>query len=161
MALALITPACHAQDSDKDGDKVTLELTLDKAIEIALSENPTIKVADKDVELKNIADKEAWQSLLPEVAINGGMTHTLLAAEMKLNGNSFKMGKDGTATGAALTTGTSFSFLVPNIAIVYTAFLSKLVLLNTLIYFTTRWDGVQVKQAPDFPLPASLVFGII
>ena len=112
MALALITPACHAQDSDKDGDKVTLELTLDKAIEIALSENPTIKVADKDVELKNIADKEAWQSLLPEVAINGGMTHTLLAAEMKLNGNSFKMGKDGTATGAA-TLNVNFPIFAP------------------------------------------------
>ena len=99
LALGCIAPALHAQDSNTDGDKATLDLTLEKAIEIALSENPTIKVADKDVELKNIADKEAWQSLLPEVTVNGGLTHTLLAAEMKLNGNSFKMGKDGTATG--------------------------------------------------------------
>ncbi len=93
---AFIAIPVKAQDN-----KATLDLTLEKAIEIALSENPTIKVADKDIQLKNIADKEAWQSLLPEVAITGGMTHTLLAAEMKLNGNSFKMGKDGTATGVA------------------------------------------------------------
>lgn len=101
MTMALLSPAMYAQSNANGNEKVTLDLTLEKAIEIAISENPTIKVADKEIELKNVADKEAWQSLLPEVSVGGGMTHTLIAAEMKLNNNSFKMGKDGTATGAA------------------------------------------------------------
>lgn len=37
----------------------TVDLNLQKAIEIALAENPTIKIADKDIRLKEIADKEA------------------------------------------------------------------------------------------------------
>lgn len=77
-----------------------LELTLQQAIDIALDENPTIKVADKEIELKKIADKEAWQALLPEVTATASIQHTLLAAEMNLGGNKFKMGEDNTNTSA-------------------------------------------------------------
>ena len=77
-----------------------IDITLQKAIDIALAENPTIRVADKDIELKRIADTEAWQSLLPEVSATASIQHTLLAAEMNLGGNKFKMGKDDTNTAA-------------------------------------------------------------
>ena len=79
----------------------TLTLTLDKALEIALDENPTIKVAAEEIALKKVASKEAWQSLLPEASLNGSLGHTIKAAEMKLNDMSFKMGQDGTNTANA------------------------------------------------------------
>ena len=79
----------------------TLTLTLDKALEIALDENPTIKVAAEEIALKKVASKEAWQSLLPEASLNGSLDHTIKAAEMKLNDMSFKMGQDGTNTAHA------------------------------------------------------------
>ena len=79
----------------------TLTLTLDKALEIALDENPTIKVASEEIALKKVASKEAWQSLLPEASLNGSLDHTIKAAEMKLNDMSFKMGQDGTNTANA------------------------------------------------------------
>ena len=79
----------------------TLTLTLDKALEIALDENPTIKVAAEEIALKKGASKEAWQSLLPEASLNGSLDHTIKAAEMKLNDMSFKMGQDGTNTANA------------------------------------------------------------
>lgn len=79
----------------------TLDINLPKAIEIALAENPTIKVADKEVELKKIADSEAWQALLPTAAVTASLQHTLLAAQMNLGGQKFKMGSDGTNTVAA------------------------------------------------------------
>lgn len=79
----------------------TLTLTLDKALEIALDENPTIKVAAEEIALKKVASKEAWQSLLPEASLNGSLDHTIKAAEMKLNYMSFKMGQDGTNTANA------------------------------------------------------------
>ena len=79
----------------------TLTLTLDKALEIALDENPTIKGAAEEIALKKVASKEAWQSLLPEASLNGSLDHTIKAAEMKLNDMSFKMGQDGTNTANA------------------------------------------------------------
>ncbi len=71
-----------------------LQLTLRDAIVIALSENPTIKMADQDVELKKVSRKEAWQSLLPTVDLSGNISYTIEAATMNIDGNQFKMGRD-------------------------------------------------------------------
>ena len=60
-----------AKAQDTQAEKNILTLTLDKALEIALDENPTIKVAEEEVALKKVASKEAWQSLLPEASIAG------------------------------------------------------------------------------------------
>lgn len=90
-----------AKAQDTQAEKNILTLTLDKALEIALDENPTIKVAAEEIALKKVASKEAWQSLLPEASIAGSVDHTIKAAEMKLNDMSFKMGQDGTNTANA------------------------------------------------------------
>lgn len=99
-AFLMTCPAMlRAQDMrlmpDADGN---VPLTLDKAIEIALADNPTIIVADQQIQLKEISKKEAWQALLPSADLSGTVQYTALAAEMKLNGQSFKMGKDDTYT---------------------------------------------------------------
>ena len=88
-----------AQTADSPQD--TLVLTLNKAIEIALDENPTMKVAADEIALKKVAGKEAWQTLLPEAILTGTLDHTIKAAEMKLNNQSFKMGQDNTNTANA------------------------------------------------------------
>ncbi len=75
-----------------------LKLTLDDAIMIAISENPTIKVAEQQIEVKKISKDEAWQSLLPSADFSGQIQYTVLAAEMNLGGQKFKMGKDNTNT---------------------------------------------------------------
>ena len=90
-----------AKAQNAQAAKDTLTLTLDKALTIALDENPTIKVAAEEIALKKVASKEAWQSLLPEASLNGSLDHTIKAAEMKLNDMSFKMGQDGTNTANA------------------------------------------------------------
>ena len=76
----------------------TMNLTLEKAIEIALAENPTIHVADKEIELKKLADTEAWQNLLPTVDATLSLTDNILVAEMVTGMGKFKMGVDGTLT---------------------------------------------------------------
>ena len=85
-----------------DASLGTMSLTLEKAIGIALDENPTIRVADRDVELKKIADSEAWQALLPTLDATLSFSHSIKVAEMKIGGNKIKFGQDGssTATGA-------------------------------------------------------------
>ncbi len=75
-----------------------MELTLDKAIEIALAENPTMKVADKDIELKQVAQTEAWQALLPSLEGSLGLSHSIKVAEMRTSMGTFKMGMDGSTT---------------------------------------------------------------
>lgn len=99
MLVSVILMAGYIQAQEV---KETLTLTLDKALEIALSENPTIKVADEEIALKQTAYKETWQTLLPEVGLTGSWQHTIQAAVMKLNDMEFKMGKDGTNTVAAV-----------------------------------------------------------
>lgn len=86
------------QAQEAQAPKDTLTLTLDKALNIALDENPTMKVAAEEIALKKVASKEAWQNLLPEASIGATLNHTFKAAEMKLNGMSFKMGQDNTNT---------------------------------------------------------------
>ncbi len=95
ITASVLTASAQQSYSSNDG---MLHVNLEKAIAIALDENPTIRVAEKEVELKVLADEEAWQALLPEIAVNGSLQHTLLAAEMKLGDNSFKMGRDNTNT---------------------------------------------------------------
>ena len=76
----------------------TMHLTLDKAIELALSENPTMKVAEKEIELKEVSKTEAWQNLLPTVSLNGSVTYNIKVAEIKTSMGSFKMGMDDSNT---------------------------------------------------------------
>ena len=90
--LAMLMPA-RAQEATP-----TMHLTLDKAIELAMSENPTIKVAEKEIELKKVSKNEAWQNLLPTATINGSVNYAIKAAEMNLGGQTFKMGKDDAST---------------------------------------------------------------
>lgn len=90
--LAILMPVC-AQETTP-----TMHLTLDKAIELAMSENPTIKVAEKEIELKKVSKNEAWQSLLPTASLNGSVNYAIKAAEMNLGGQTFKMGKDDAST---------------------------------------------------------------
>jgi len=87
-----------ATGANAQNDETVLKLTLDQALDIALSENPTIKVAEQQIELKKLSKDEAWQSLLPSVDFSGTVQYTVLAAVMKLNGMEFKMGQDGTST---------------------------------------------------------------
>lgn len=94
LLLALVGASYVQAQEAKD----TLTLNLDKALEIALSDNPTIKVTEEEIALKKVARKETWQNLLPEASIGGTWNHTITAAELSLGGNTFKMGTDNSNT---------------------------------------------------------------
>ena len=91
--LALSFTAVYAQE-----EAPTMHLTLDKAIELALSDNPTMKVAEKEIELKEVSKKEAWQNLLPTVTLDGTISYNIKVAEMKTSFGNFKMGFDDSNT---------------------------------------------------------------
>lgn len=98
MAVAILLAGGYTR---AQGMQDTLTLNLDKALEIALSDNPTIKVAEEEIALKKVSHKEAWQNLLPEASISGTMSHTITAPQFSIGDQTVKMGKDkaNTATG--------------------------------------------------------------
>ena len=80
----------------------TMEITLKDAIELALNDNPTIKVAEKEINLKEVAKTESWQNLLPSVTLDGAIQYNIKVASMKMEAmgmtQEIKMGKDGSNT---------------------------------------------------------------
>ena len=88
--------AVLAQEPVQSG---TLRITLDDAIRVALSDNPTIKVAEQQIEVKKVSKDEAWQALLPSADFSGTIQYTVLAPMMSLGSmGKIKMGQDNTST---------------------------------------------------------------
>ena len=63
-----------------------LELTLEKAIQIALSENSTVKIADVEIHKKEYAKKSTQASLYPQIDAIGQYTRTIKKQVMYMDG---------------------------------------------------------------------------
>ena len=73
LMLGLVTSSLMAMAQQAAQPEQKLVLTLEQALEIALSENPTIKVADQQIEIKRYAKKGTYASLYPQ--IDGTVTY--------------------------------------------------------------------------------------
>src|SRR5690554_1366303 len=103
--LLLLHPALLMGQGTVDQNSDTLELTLHKAIELALSDNPTIVIANKEVERVDYARKEAWSSLFPSISAEGAYTRN-----MKLPVLFLPEGVFGPGSGGAMEMGYKNSF---------------------------------------------------
>ena len=95
--IGLSTAACFGQtEAGSSTDSGTLQLTLDQALEIALSESNTIKIADMTVEKTGYAQKGSYASLYPNVNISGSYQRTLQKQVMDMGGQpmEIKVGRD-------------------------------------------------------------------
>ena len=83
----------------------TLQLTLDRALEIALSESNTIKIADMTVEKSGYAQKGSYAALYPNVNVNGSYQRTLLKQVMVMDmggqAMEIKVGRDNSINTSA------------------------------------------------------------
>ena len=70
-----------------------MRLTLPQALELALSENPTVRVAEMEVERYDYVKRQTWGSLLPQLTASGNYTRSIIKSEMR-GGLSF--GADNT-----------------------------------------------------------------
>lgn len=77
----------------------SLVLSLDKCIEIALDQNPTVKVADMEIERMDYSKKETIGQLLPSISFGATYNRTLAKQTMYMNmgrsGSSSSGGGDG------------------------------------------------------------------
>lgn len=68
-----------------------MRLTLPQALELALSENPTIKVAEMEVQRYDYVKRQTWGSLLPQVSVTGQVNHQFIVQQMS---KGFSLGSD-------------------------------------------------------------------
>lgn len=82
-----------------------VRLTLDQALEIALSESNTIKIADMTVEKSGYARKGSYASLYPNVNVSGSYQRTLLKQVMVMDmggqAMEIKVGRDNNISASA------------------------------------------------------------
>lgn len=76
-----------------------LKLDLEKALEIALSENPTVKVADREIEKKKYAQKGTYAALFPQINFTADYTRTLKKQVMYMDGFDMGGGSDESTPG--------------------------------------------------------------
>ena len=112
--LALITIGflpifAQAQDSSstfqqKQGSGA-LQLTLDQALEIALSESNTVKIADMTVEKSGYAQKGSYAALYPNVSVSSSYQRTLkkqvMVMDMGGQAMEIKVGRDNNINASA------------------------------------------------------------
>ena len=75
------------------GLSAQMRLTLSEAVDLALSENPTIRVAELEVARYDYVKRQTWGALLPQITAGGSYTRSIVKSEMR-GGLSF--GADNT-----------------------------------------------------------------
>lgn len=84
VLIALLPVLAKAQEEKP------LEISLEKAVEIALSENPTVKVADREIEKKKYAQKGSYAPLFPQINLTADYNRTLKKQVMYMD-NAFEI----------------------------------------------------------------------
>ncbi|MDL2304225.1 TolC family protein [Bacteroides sp. OttesenSCG-928-D19] len=92
--LSLFVPGLCAGTLAQD----TLRITLDQALDIALSENLTIKVADREITKQGYARKGTYASLFPQIDFTGSYQRTIEKQTMYMDvegmSGGLKVGRD-------------------------------------------------------------------
>lgn len=95
--LTLSLVLCVASQSVQAQD--TLRISLQDAVRIALSDNPTMKVAGQEIQLKKEARKEAYAGLFPEANLVGSYSRAIKKQSFAMMGEVIEVGTDNTYSG--------------------------------------------------------------
>ena len=105
LTAIVIAPLFTKAQEGVSSNSTTLQLTLDRALEIALSENNTIKIADMTVEKSGYAQKGSYAALYPNISVNGSYQRTLLKQVMVMDmggqAMEIKVGRDNSINTSA------------------------------------------------------------
>ena len=99
LGLITLTFAAVAQNTEQ----TALTLTLEQALQIALSESPTIKVAEQEIEIKRYAKQETYSSLYPRFDATAQYQRVLAKQTMSMDfggqTQTIKVGSDNSFNG--------------------------------------------------------------
>ena len=104
LFFTLVTLACVAvvpamAQETAGATQPTLMLTLDDALKIALSESPTVQIADQTIEAKKYAKKGTYAALWPEISASASYQRYIAKPSFHIMGQTVKMGTTNTMTG--------------------------------------------------------------
>ncbi|MCD8193585.1 MAG: TolC family protein [Tannerellaceae bacterium] len=124
-----------------------LRIDLATALEIALSENPTVKVADKEIEKKQYAKKGAYAALLPQINFTADYGRTLKKQYMYMDASAFGGGDEaggeseggGGLQGFPVGTDNSWSL----------GFAASMPLVNPALWKSLSITGVDIELAVE------------
>ena len=98
LAAAVLTPVRAQFRTDTSAVQGTpMVLTLDQALQIALSENVAVRVADREIERVGYARKGTYASLLPQINGSGSYQRAIRKQVMYMGG-----GDDGESSGGGM-----------------------------------------------------------
>lgn len=92
LNIALLVGSLLTGNTANAQEQEILKIGLNEALEIALSENPSIKIADMEIAKKEYSKKSAYGALMPQVDLIGQYQHTLKRQTMYLDGAFNLMG---------------------------------------------------------------------
>ena len=85
-----------------DSSEVPVVITLDQALQIALSENIAVKVADKEIERTKYAKRGTYAALFPQIDGSGSYQRTIKRQVVYFDGNPMA-GLGGSSSGSGST----------------------------------------------------------
>lgn len=85
-------PTMAQENSEAAQKSEPMVLTLEQALEIALSENPTVQVADKTIEVKKYAKKGTYASLWPEISASATYQRYIKKQTFHIMGKTMEVG---------------------------------------------------------------------
>ncbi len=92
-------PAMAQETPSATADSETLVLTLEQALEIALSENPTVKIADETIQAKKYAKKGTYAALWPDISASGSFQRYIEKPSFHIMGQTVKIGTTNAVSG--------------------------------------------------------------
>ncbi len=101
------------------GAAAQMRLTLGEALDLALSENPTVKVAEMEVQRFDYVKRQTWGSWIPQISVGGTYTRSIVKQSMT-KGLSF--GADNTLAAQAAAVESARSSRITLVAEVKKAF---------------------------------------
>ncbi len=107
LALAAAMPLKALAQEAAPADTSTAVITLEQALQIALSENETVKIADMEIERTGYAKKGTYASLLPQVDLTGSYMRTIKKQVMYMDMDMSSFFGGSESTGSTGSTGTT------------------------------------------------------
>ncbi|MBR0335267.1 MAG: TolC family protein [Alistipes sp.] len=103
LGFAALALSASAEEQQVAQPEQKLVLTLEQALEIALSENPTIKIADQQIEIKRYAKQGTYASLYPQIDATASYQRVIKKQTMSMDfggqTQTIKVGSDNSFNG--------------------------------------------------------------
>ena len=92
LTLMCVTAVPAVAQENTEATESPFVLTLDEALQVALSDNPTVKVADKTIQKKQYAKKGTYAALWPEISASATYQRYIKKQRLHFNGDDIEIG---------------------------------------------------------------------